>query len=71
MKRIIMYLSIIRSLPAIFVYYSLKDKKKIDADMDRNGNKTGAFALHKELFSSKVFRRVFFVRVLDESHYKI
>lgn len=67
MKRIIMYLSIIRSLPAIFVYYSLKDKKKIDADMDRNGNKAGALALHKELFSNKVFRRVFFVRVLDES----
>ncbi len=65
-----MCLSIIRSIPSILVYYTLENREKVDFDMDRSGKTKGALALHKALFFNKVFRRLYFTRVLDESSKK-
>lgn len=70
MENFLLFLTVIRSVPAFLVFLTLNEKQAIKEDMRRWGGDESLWCLHKLLVRSKLFRRIFLTRVSFESRNK-
>jgi len=70
MNIIIEIINYIRALPCIIAYLSIKDKTKINMDIERYDRKANSRNLAWTLYKELPFRRIFYERIKEYSSFK-